>query len=193
MVPYTADRATSWGGYHCPETSLGFIAGCGIHELGLAQWANTKDDTSPIKYEGTGVVPAEGIFRTLAQWDVMCEYANGVKMRLMDHRTARGVAGKYLPNWHDGDGIVFHGSEGWISDAEGFCASNQKIWRTEFKPSDEQLMVSPEHNRNFIDCVKSRGQTICPVEMGIRCDVICHLADIAVRTGRVVRWDPVHE
>jgi len=43
MVPYTADRATQWGGFHCPETSLGFIAGCGIHELGLAQWANQSD------------------------------------------------------------------------------------------------------------------------------------------------------
>ena len=33
MVPYTVDRATSSGGYHCPETSLGFLAGCAIHEL----------------------------------------------------------------------------------------------------------------------------------------------------------------
>lgn len=37
MVPYTADRCTDWGGYHCPETSLSFIAGCAVHELRLAQ------------------------------------------------------------------------------------------------------------------------------------------------------------
>jgi len=194
MVPYTVDRTTNWGGYHCPETSLGFIAGCGIHELGLAQWANKSDNTSPVKYAGTGTVPAEGIYRTLARWDVTSEYANGVKMRFMDHRTAHEAVGPSLPRqWQDGDGIIFHGTEGWISDAMGFCAKDQNIWKTEFKSSDEQLPVSPEHNRNFIDCIKSRQETICPVEMGIRCDAICHLSDIAARTGRVIQWNPEKE
>lgn len=193
LAPYTVDRCTPWGGYHCPETSLGFIAGCGIHELGLAQWGNRADQTSPIRYAGTGSVPKEGVFRTLERWDVTCDYANGVKLRLMDHRTARSVATQYLPSWHDGDGVTFHGSEGWISDAEGFSASNKALWKIEFKPSDEQLPVSPEHNRNFIDCVKSRQETICPVEMAIRCDAICQLAAIAAQTGRVIRWDPERE
>lgn len=193
MVPYTVDRATCWGGYHCPETSLGFIAGCGIHELGLAQWGNKADHTSPVRYAGTGLVPTEGVFRTLARWDVTCDYANGVKLRLMDHRTAQTVAGQYLPSWRDGDGVTFHGTEGWISDAVGFCASDKALWKVAFKPSDEQLMVSPEHNRNFIDCVKSRAETICPVEMAIRCDAICQLATIAAQTGRVIQWDPERE
>jgi predicted dehydrogenase len=194
MVPYTADRATNWGGYHCPETSLGFLAGCGIHELGLAQWANKADHTSPIRYAGTGTVPTEGIYRTLARWDVMCDYANGVKLRVMDCRTAKAAVASSLPRaWEDGDGIIFHGSEGWISDAVGFCASNQALWKLDFKPDDEQLMISPEHNRNFIDCVKSRQPTICPVEMGIRCDTICHLSNIAARTGRVIEWNPEKE
>jgi len=193
MVPYTVDRATCWGGYHCPETSLGFIAGCAIHELGLVQWANRTDHTSPIRYEGTGTVPAEGVFRTLERWDVKCDYANGVTMRFMDQRTAKDAIGKVLPGWHPYDGVIFHGTEGWISDAEGFCSSNQKLWKTEFRRSDEQLPVSPEHNRNFIDCVKSRKETMCPVEMAIRCDTIPHLANIAARTGRVINWDPVRE
>ena len=193
MVPYTVDRATCWGGYHCPETSLGFIAGCAIHELGLAQWANKSDHTSPVRYAGTGHVPTEGVFRTLERWDVMCDYANGVKLRFMDHRTARQAVGPSLPSWHDGDGVIFHGTEGWISDAEGFCAGDKSLWKVQWKPSDEQLMVSPEHNRNFIDCVKSRQETICPVEMGIRCDAICQLADVAARTGRVIQWDPEKE
>ncbi|MDD4871372.1 MAG: Gfo/Idh/MocA family oxidoreductase [Kiritimatiellae bacterium] len=193
MVPYTVDRATCWGGYHCPETSLGFIAGCGIHELGLAQWANKTDNTSPVRYEGTGSVPREGVFRTLERWDVMCDYQNGVKLRFMDFRTAKQVASQCLPSWHDGDGAIFHGTEGWISDAEGFCASDKTLWKVNFKPSDEQLTVSPEHNRNFIDCVKSRKETMCPVEMAIRCDTICHIANIAVRTGRAIQWDPEKE
>jgi len=193
MVPYTVDRATCWGGYHCPETSLGFIAGCAIHELGLAQWGNKSDDTSPIRYAGTGSVPHEGIFRTLERWDVTCEYQNGVKLRFMDFRTAKPVAMQYLRSWHPSDGVTFHGTEGWISDAEGFCASNQALWKQVFKPGDERLPVSPEHNRNFIDCVKSRQETICPVEMAIRCDAICQLSTIAALTGREIRWDPREE
>ena len=193
MVPYTVDRATCWGGYHCPETSLGFIAGCGIHELGLAQWGNRSDHTSPIRYAGTGRVPPEGIFRTLELWDVSCDYPNGVQLRFMDFRTARPVVEPYLQGWHPFDGVTFHGSEGWISDGEGFRASNQALWSQPFKPDDEQLPISPEHNRNFIDCVKSRQEPICPVEMAIRCDAICQLARIAALTGRVIKWDPARE
>jgi len=193
MVPYTVDRATRWGGYHCPETSLGFIAGCAIHELGLAQWGNKSDHTSPIRYAGTGSVPKEGIFRTLERWDVTCDYPNGVQLRFMDYRTAKPVAAQYLSGRPLGDGLIFHGTEGWISDAEGFCASNPALWKQPFKPSDEQLPVSPEHNRNFIDCVKSRQETICPVEMAIRCDAICQLATVAALTGRVIQWDPEQE
>jgi len=193
MVPYTVDRATCWGGYHCPETSLGFIAGCGIHELGLAQWGNKTDHTSPIRYEGTGQVPQEGIFRTLERWDVMCDYPNGVKLRFMDYRTAKGAVSKHFRSWHPSDGTIFHGTEGWISDAEGFCASDQSLWKLKFKPTDEKLPTSPEHNRNFIDCVKSRRETICPIEMAIRCDAICQLANVAAMTGRVIQWDPERE
>jgi len=193
MVPYTVDRATNWGGYHCPETSLGFLAGCAIHPLGIAQWGNKTDHTSPIRYEGTGSVPKKGIYRTLERWDMMCDYESGVKLHLMDSRTAKTALSSYLPKWRHGDGVFFHGTEGWIGNYGGFAASNNKIWKTKFKSNDERLMVSPEHNRNFIDCVKSRKETICPVEMGIRCDTICHMTNVAARTGRVIKWDPKKE
>ena len=193
MVPYTADRATCWGGYHCAETSLGFIAGCGIHELGLCQWGNKSDDTSPVRYQGTGTIPQEGIFRTLARWDVTCDYANGVKMRFMDLRTATAAVAPRFAEWHPNDGTIFHGSEGWIGSAEGFCASDGKLWKVEPKAGDEKLPVSPEHNQNFIDCVKSRQETMCPVEMAIRCDTICHLSRAAALTGRAITWDPQKE
>ncbi len=194
MVPYTADRATCWGGYHCPETSLGFIAGCGIHELGLCQWGNKSDDTSPVRYQGTGTIPTEGVFRTLARWNVMCDYANGVKMRFMDLRTATELVGPQFPaGWHPNDGTIFYGSEGWIGSAEGFCASDGKLWKVELKDGEERLPVATEHNRNFIDCVKSRQETMCPVEMGIRCDTICHLSTAAAVTGRAIQWDPAQE
>jgi len=193
MVPYTVDRCTNWGGYHCPETSLGFLAGCAIHPLGIAQWGNKTDHTSPVRYEGTGSVPTEGIYRTLARWDMTCDYDNGVKLRLMDTRTAKVALAKMFPKWRHSDGVFFHGTEGWIGAHWGWATSNTKLWKVPFKSNDERLEVSPKHNRNFIDCVKSRKQTMCPVEMAIRCDTICHLTNVAARTGRVMRWDPKTE
>lgn len=198
MAPYTADRCTNWGGYHCPETSLGFIAGCAVHELGLAQWGNKSDDTSPVRYEGTGSIPQEGIFRTLETWDVNCDYENGVTMRLMEVSKAEQVfaampefGGKYDKLSYDG--VIFMGTEGWITDANGFGAKNREIWRTPFKDDDEDFAPATEHNRNFIDCVKSRRETMCPLEMAIRTDTICHLANAAAILKRPIRWSPAKE
>jgi hypothetical protein len=172
------------------------VAGCAIHPLGIVQWGNKTDDTSPIRYEGTGSVPAEGIFRTLDRWDVMCDYANGVKLHMMDMQTAKDVVMKYYPlTWKDDDGVVFHGTEGWIGafTSDSFYASNQKLWKQELKPEDEKLYVSGNHIRNFIDCVKSRAETVCPVEMAIRCDTIAHMVNAAARTQRTIHWDPKTE
>jgi predicted dehydrogenase len=194
IVPYTEDRCTNWGGYHCPETSLGFIAGCGIHPLGIAQWGNKSDDTSPVRFEGSGNIPNDGIFHTLEHWDMICEYANGVILHFMDSDTAEPVVTRYKDNWRGGDGVVFHGTKGWIgSISDGFFASDNTLWKVGFKDGEERLPVSPEHNRNFIDCVRTRAETMCPVEMAIRCDVICHLTRAAVLTGKAVEWDPVNE
>lgn len=196
LVPYTVDRCTPWGGYHCPETSLGFVAGCAIHPLGIAQWGNNSDHTSPIRYEGTGRVPDEGIFRTLERWDVMCDYDNGVKLRMMDMHTAENVVMEYYPQrWREGDGVVFHGTDGWIGDFRGasFYAGNQALWRQELGPEAQRVYESKGHVRNFIDCVKSRSETVCPVEMAIRCDTIAHMVNIAAQTGRVINWDPTSE
>jgi len=195
MAPYTVDRCTNWGGYHCPETSLGFITGCGIHPLGVAQWGNNSDDTSPIRYEGTGNMPGAGIYRTLEHWNVMCDYENGVKLHFMDDQTAQAVVKSYNPGeWRGADGVVFHGTKGWIGDISGgFYASDNKLWKVEFSEGEKRLPVSKEHNRNFIDCVKSREEPMCPAEMAIRCDTIGHLARAAALSGEVVKWDPKTE
>jgi predicted dehydrogenase len=46
------------------------------------------------------------------------------------------------------------------------------------------------HVRNFLDCVKSRQRPISDIEDGHRTAVACHLANISLRVGRKVRWDP---
>ncbi|QQS45835.1 MAG: Gfo/Idh/MocA family oxidoreductase [Acidobacteriota bacterium] len=45
------------------------------------------------------------------------------------------------------------------------------------------------HVRNFLDCIKSRQQPVSDLESGHHTAVSCHLANIALKTGRTVRWD----
>jgi predicted dehydrogenase len=55
--------------------------------------------------------------------------------------------------------------------------------RDQFKP----------HVRNFLDCVKSRQLPAADVEGGHRSVTSCHLANIASKLKRAVRWDPDKE
>jgi predicted dehydrogenase len=47
-----------------------------------------------------------------------------------------------------------------------------------------------EHQRNFVDCIKSRARPNCDIEEGHRSAMLCHLANIAQRVGRTVRFEP---
>jgi hypothetical protein len=60
-------------------------------------------------------------------------------------------------------------------------------------PNEIHLYESNHHQGNFIECVKSRRQTVCPIDAAVQADILCHLSDIAIRTKRKIRWDPVKE
>ena len=49
------------------------------------------------------------------------------------------------------------------------------------------------HARNFLDCVKSRGQPISELEQAHQVATACHLANISLRLGRKLRWDSASE
>ncbi|MGE0374973.1 MAG: gfo/Idh/MocA family oxidoreductase, partial [Planctomycetaceae bacterium] len=46
------------------------------------------------------------------------------------------------------------------------------------------------HMRNFIDCVTSRAKPVSDVWSHHRALTTCHLANIAIRLGRRLEWDP---
>jgi predicted dehydrogenase len=49
------------------------------------------------------------------------------------------------------------------------------------------------HVRNFLDCIRSRRQPVSDVEGGHKTAVSCHLANIALKLGRTLRWDDAKE
>jgi len=50
-----------------------------------------------------------------------------------------------------------------------------------------------DHARDFLDCVKSRRQPVSDLESAHRTATVCHLANLALRLGRKLRWDAAKE
>jgi len=50
-----------------------------------------------------------------------------------------------------------------------------------------------EHMRNFFECIADGGEPVSDVYSHHRAMTTCHLANIAVRLGREVQWDPAAE
>jgi predicted dehydrogenase len=192
VKPYTADRCTFQGSWHVYDYALGFIAGWGAHPLDIAQWGLDTDHTSPVRYEGTGMVSKRGLFDTIESWDMECTYASGLKMRFQNSRKAKEDVTAYR-RWND-HGTTFFGSEGWVSvDRGSMFTSEHKLRGIKLKPDDIHLRRSQGHPDDFIACIKSGEPTLSPLEAGIRSDTICHLSDIAIRLGRTIDWDPKKE
>jgi len=192
VKPYTVDRCTRLGAWHIYDYALGFIAGWGAHPLDIAQWGLDTDNTSPVRYEGTGLIPEKGLFDTVYAWDLQCEYANGVKMRFMAADPAKPVVSAYR-RWNS-HGTTFFGSEGWISvDRSDIHASDPKLRGLKLKSDDIHLKKTEGHPDDFIACVKSREPTVNPFEAAIRSDTISHLCDIAIRLEKPIEWDPENE
>ena len=191
-APYTEVRCSNQGAYHIYDYALGFIAGWGVHPLDIAQWGHDEDHSVPVEYEGTGGIPAEGLFDTLATWDIQCRYADGVTMRFMDEDTARPIVSAYRK--FTGHGTTFFGDRGWVSVDRGGLYTSDPAWpRIQWGADDRRLYESPNHYANFADSVRSRRPTICPIDVAVGDDLISHLGNICIRLKRPVRWDPAAE
>jgi len=57
----------------------------------------------------------------------------------------------------------------------------------------EQQPNSQGHRRDFLDCIKTRAQTITPIDVGDRSATVAHLGNIAMLLGRAIHWDPKRE
>ena len=202
-APYTFERAASRAegspGYwmHIHDYCLGCLSGAwGIHHVDIAQWGNNSDDTGPVEIEGTGVLPQDGLCDTALTWRVEHAYANGVKMIHMDSRHTEQEFPQFVTPvlQYRGCGILFLGTDGWVIVSRGgIDAQPKSLLQTTFDSSEPRLPVSNNHERNFLECVKSRRPPISSIESAVRSDTICHLDDIAIRLGRKLHWDPKAE
>jgi hypothetical protein len=175
LTPYTADRCTPPGTYWIYDQSIGYLGGWGAHPLDIMVWGSHADLAGPMVFEGTGEIPTEGLYDTVFHWDVNVEMAEGVKL-------------KFTPG---GDSTKFIGPDGWVRIWRGgIDAEPKSLLDSKIGPDEVHLIDSPRHDQNFVDAVKSRRQGISNLDDAVRSDIISHLSDIAVRTGRKITWDP---
>jgi len=77
-------------------------------------------------------------------------------------------------------------------------AKNARQSKATTRPADKAFTMTGRtdtepHARNFLDCVKSRGECTCPIEVGHRSTTTTLLANIACDRGRELLWDREHE
>lgn len=174
QVPYTVDRCQPKGTYWIYDQSIGYLAGWGAHPLDILVWCYDGDQSGPYTVEGTGVVPAEGLYDTVYDWDMTLHMADGVTIT-------------FRPG---SDSTKFIGTDARLELTRGAIRAFPEDLLPDDIPQNDHAANTAEHIRVFGDSVRSRARPSSSLDDAVRSDVMSHLCDIAVRTGEQITWDP---
>ena len=166
VMDYSGGQLTDWAGHH----------------IDIAHWGLGLDDTGPSTIEGRGEYPTDGVYDVPFKYQFTCMYANGLEMSV--------GSGAYHPmgaKWIGQDGRWIHVSR------RGFSASDPKILAEKIGPGEIHLYKTSGHMQNFLECVRSRKLTVTPIETALRSISVGLLGEIAMLTGRKIKWDPKTE
>jgi predicted dehydrogenase len=165
IMDYSGGQLTDWAGHH----------------IDIAHWGMGWDCSGPVEIEGKGNYPNEGLYNVPTEYKFACKYADGITMTVANNKQLT-------------QGAKWYGEGGWIHvNRGGLRASDEKILREEIGPNEIRLYESRDHKQDFLDCVRSRKLPICPVEVGHRSISVGLLGEIAMLTGRKIKWNPEKE
>ena len=177
-APYCENR-THYNFRYNLDYSGGKLTDWGAHHIDIAQWGLGMVESGPVRVEGVGEYPRDGLWNAATNFHITATYANGVRL-IIDNTYRQGVR--------------FEGSDGWVFVSRGRLeAGPESLLHETIGPSEVHLYESKDHRQNFLDCVRSRRDPIAPIEHAHRSISIAHLANIAMQLGRPVRWDPAAE
>lgn len=167
----------AWRNYQ--EYGGGAIADMGAHHFDIAQWALKKDRSGPVE-----IIPPADPKKTSGLRFV---YADGVVMihdEFVKDNTGRELRAD----------CVFEGTNGIILVGRGQLEVKFNDGsRVKFPEKAERVYASTNHKSNWLECIKSGKECICPPEIGQRTAAICHLGNIGYHLNRKLKWDPVKE
>ncbi|MBL8826866.1 MAG: Gfo/Idh/MocA family oxidoreductase [Planctomycetaceae bacterium] len=156
----------------------------GAHHLDIAQWGLGMDESGPVSVEGSAVYNADGWYETPDTTDIRYTYANGVVMTCRQKMNAKGPE----------QGTEFVGDKGSLFVYRGgIVAKPLDLVKGIELPKIVSSQANIAHVNNFFDCVKSRAKPAADVSIGHRSATVCHLGNIAVRSGKKIQWDPQSE
>jgi predicted dehydrogenase len=179
-VPYHQDRCHFWWRFNS-RYGAGEMTDRGAHVIDIAQLALDMDTSGPVEYQAQGVPLKGDLYDAFMDFTFENVYPNGVRM--IGHKTGpRGL------RFEGTEGSVFIHIHGGKLEAEPASLLDIKIGENEI-----QLGRTSDHQRNFLDCVRSRGVPFAGGEIGHRTATLCQLNVIAMRLGRPLKWDPVAE
>ncbi|MFO7901497.1 MAG: Gfo/Idh/MocA family oxidoreductase [Pirellulaceae bacterium] len=168
------DHFPRWRNYR--EYGGGGMTDWGAHHFDIAQWGLGMDDSGPVE-----IVPPED---PGSGSGVTFVYNNGVKV-------VHGGRG----------GVTFFGTEGEIFVNRGKQESKPEgLFDKEIGEDEIHLYEAPSgghggHRQDWVNCVLSRKQPNCPIEVGARTVAVCHLGNIVYLHaeelgGKSLKWDP---
>ncbi len=156
------------------------------HHVDIAHWGLGFDNSGPSEIEGHGEFPnPKALWNTCGKYRIELKYPEDITMT---------VAGGYDDIK---GGTKWIGTDGWVWVTRGgFDASNPEWKKGKSLPEalrKVKLYESSNHQRNFIDCVKSRQPTVTPVQTAHHSALPGHLGLISMLTGRKLKWDVASE
>jgi predicted dehydrogenase len=189
-VPLYSNCHYSFRNWH--EYSGGKMADWGAHHVDIACWALGCTDTGPSRVEplefAMPVAYKDGYPAVADRYNAATEFT--ISVRMPDDVelviTSKGD-----------NGILFEGTEGRFFVNRGKLAG-KPVENLKDNPLPDGAIeavyggpVPRNHTDNFVAAMKSRQQPISDVWSHNRMLEICHLANIAMRLGRGLDWDPV--
>jgi myo-inositol 2-dehydrogenase / D-chiro-inositol 1-dehydrogenase len=156
----------------------------GAHHLDIGQWGLGMDASGPVSVEGTATFNPDGWYETPDLTNIKYTYANGVVMNCQQKPGTTGST----------QGTEFVGDKGSLFVFRGGITTNPKeLMKGIDMPKLSGSQANFSHVQNFYDCIKSRALPAADVSIGHRSATVCHLGNIAIRTGKKITWDPAAE
>ncbi len=203
-APYNVNWHNGWN--HFWRFSGGDIINDGVHQLDLARWMIGQDAPRSV-YSVGGRFAEPGAFETpdtqVATYEFdglilsfeLSLYTPYMIKSDMELRNSRDL----YPYWpQNAERIEIYGSEGLMYLGRHGCG-----WQVYGRPQTRQPVLvaedkgpfpDPEHQQNFIDCIKSRSRPNADIEEGHRSTLLCQLANISYRLGgQKLTWDAGQE
>jgi predicted dehydrogenase len=187
MLPFNPNRFHYNWHWHW-NYGTGDVGNDGVHQIDLARWA--LDVETPLDVTGMGrKLFFDDDQKTPDTVNVTFEYKDKALMLELRIWNPYGMEGQE-------NGVAVYGTEGvvhigrWESE-KGGRKHGYRVYDKKHKLvfEDYDYETQPWHNRNFVECIRSRKAPNAEIEIGHTSTLHAHLANIVVRTGRPVKFD----